>query len=339
MRGEDQAVVSVISIRGGSPPHARGRRIACLERLMRVRITPACAGKTAAIAWAEAEKGDHPRMRGEDYSEEQLRTFLTGSPPHARGRPVFCRLSASPIGITPACAGKTDLAARDAPPTLDHPRMRGEDSYALRTALSQVGSPPHARGRRARRHAVRRLVGDHPRMRGEDVMTSGWRSRRQGSPPHARGRQRNRNDRCHAGGITPACAGKTSRRLSGRISRTDHPRMRGEDATMPPAFNSIAGSPPHARGRPVPHMVLAYVRGITPACAGKTSWAAGETVIVKDHPRMRGEDPSTTAIQENNTRSPPHARGRPDPQGPFTFFVGITPACAGKTINPMSLGW
>ena len=108
--------------------------------------------------------------------------------------------------------------------------MRGEDIELGDGLNDGGGSPPHARGRLPvglkRRVEIRitpacagktELSGpklmakaDHPRMRGEDYFpNAGWLAVR-GSPPHARGRRLVLFERLANGGITPACAGKTS---------------------------------------------------------------------------------------------------------------------------------
>ena len=71
-------------------------------------ITPACAGKTALEQKAEYVDWDHPRMRGEDQATYYAVCYLTGSPPHARGRRGVLIESLAVAGITPACAGKTE---------------------------------------------------------------------------------------------------------------------------------------------------------------------------------------------------------------------------------------
>ena len=66
-------------------------------------------------------------------------------------------------------------------------------------------------------------------MRGEDRLKRPRQRWRGGSPPHARGRPVAIMLYRRAGGITPACAGKTlCWKRTFRITR-DHPRMRGED--------------------------------------------------------------------------------------------------------------
>ena len=213
----------------GSPPHARGRL--CLTQVDgdKTRITPACAGKTWISRPSWFISSDHPRMRGEDATPCVAVWNSPGSPPHARGRPKHAYEQYVRDRITPACAGKTFRVERHLPADADHPRMRGEDLYDAVVKLLNVGSPPHARGRRQEgRACVRRrritpaCAGktsglfsagssgrDHPRMRGEDRGDRCRSGIRPGSPPHARGRRQERRACVRRRRITPACAGKT----------------------------------------------------------------------------------------------------------------------------------
>ena len=249
MRGEDDVQEVLGSSRQGSPPHARGRLVTLRYELHKRRITPACAGKTRARQNSCPTRRDHPRMRGEDTIIFVSSVSRRGSPPHARGRLAFRGELRIIVGITPACAGKTGPARWDPDRTGDHPRMRGEDYVDCSALASEEGSPPHARGRlqvatgfdsvsritpacagkTPRSPTHERTSPDHPRMRGEDKADPCEIEVAHGSPPHARGRQRRSLPTWTGRGITPACAGKTRKTAHASNSRTDHPRMRGED--------------------------------------------------------------------------------------------------------------
>ena len=114
-------------------------------------------------------------------------------------------------------------------------------------------------------------------------------------------------------GITPACAGKTS------------------SPQAPPEGSS--GSPPHARGRHVLFGDRQNSARITPACAGKTLRSSYNHGMMADHPRMRGEDYISKVKVGRFFGSPPHARGRRFPCVRVDKVLGITPACAGKTLD------
>ena len=107
MRGEDARSPPKSSTRRGSPPHARGRPLVAIPGGGGVGITPACAGKTRASQECICRRADHPRMRGEDIMRLKEEKRVTGSPPHARGRPQWSLWPRGNIRITPACAGKT----------------------------------------------------------------------------------------------------------------------------------------------------------------------------------------------------------------------------------------
>ena len=147
MRGEDMGIPKGHVASRGSPPHARGRRIAVCIAVCIGGITPACAGKTHCCLHCCLHRRDHPRMRGEDpVSRSGIRSH-GGSPPHARGRLEEFFSPGFAGRITPACAGKTGLPNGHQGFDLDHPRMRGEDSRRQVTVCAFTGSPPHARGR------------------------------------------------------------------------------------------------------------------------------------------------------------------------------------------------
>ena len=331
MRGEDACTPSAVAACAGSPPHARGRRPPRQSLWNAHRITPACAGKTSGVSGAQAIFRDHPRMRGED-------ALVTVS-------------AAVLIRITPACAGKTRERQATKPACRDHPRMRGEDVRRRPIGVPYAGSPPHARGRlrAGEEHEIAGRITpacagktqfyggaggramDHPRMRGEDGGAFMGFASSAGSPPHARGRPWRRTRIRSLSRITPACAGKTRRRRRSWDGAKDHPRMRGEDHWIDGNAVGRAGSPPHARGRPLTGQRRDVQAGITPACAGKTQSCRDSPPSCADHPRMRGEDRTPTAKTRCGFGSPPHARGRLEGRGWTRGRSRITPACAGKT--------
>ena len=107
MRGEHAPASIITGYQVGSSPHARG----ALRRFRRPRwrggIIPACAGSTVPSNAASATFGDHPRMRGEHFSESTTPDEPTGSSPHARGAPEGAVPLVEVPGIIPACAGST----------------------------------------------------------------------------------------------------------------------------------------------------------------------------------------------------------------------------------------
>ena len=74
----------------GSPPRMRGKRLQPGRRELRVRITPAHAGKTPASMSALMSSADHPRACGENSANEYMETATSGSPPRMRGKLGLC---------------------------------------------------------------------------------------------------------------------------------------------------------------------------------------------------------------------------------------------------------
>ena len=93
------------------------------------------------------------------------------------------------------------------------------------------------------------------------------------------------------------------------------------------------GSPPHVRGKQHRIDQSCRLMGITPACAGKTTWRRNHGNVFEDHPRMCGENYDLAVLYRFRLGSPPHVRGKLSMIGAVAFRSGITPACAGKTLT------
>ena len=110
---------------------------------------------------------------------------------------------------------------------------------------------------------------DHPRMCGEKARSMAKAEADPGSPPHVRGKGAEPSAVIPETGITPACAGKSSRPTAFCVRCQDHPRMCGEKKLIFDAGQLIPGSPPHVRGKVHKEVCDELRLRITPACAGK----------------------------------------------------------------------
>ena len=70
------------------------------------------------------------------------------------------------------------------------------------------------------------------------------------------------------------------------------------------------GSPPQVRGKRRPEQDFTNFVGITPAGAGKTSFAAASPSVTTDHPRRCGENENADLSGLVGTGSPPQVRGK-----------------------------
>ena len=150
------------------------------------------------------------------------------------------------------------------------PLMRGKGADHLRSEVC-LGITPAYAGKSAASafgYARRR---DHPRVCGEKYRPSARLLIFGGSPPRVRGKVSVRAAWRPYHGITPACAGKSRFPSSTAPYRRDHPRVCGEKAARLTGKEKPRGSPPRVRGKVPAHLVMGYLAGITPACAGKSS--------------------------------------------------------------------
>ncbi len=168
-------------------------------------------------------------------------------------------------------------------------------------------------------------------MRGEyDIFLLPY-SFRSGSSPLARGIQYFLMILRAVPRIIPACAGNTLFCRNHLTFQKDHPRLRGEYQKEKIAKAAKVGSSPLARGILSFWVYTISCAGIIPACAGNTHIFCCGTEISRDHPRLRGEYPESTAAVYVSSGSSPLARGiQRSPKG---MGIGhrIIPACAGNT--------
>ena len=110
----------------GSPPRVRGEAGLLHERFCDVRITPACAGRSAAPHGRSRFPEDHPRVCGEKQIKVINHRIADGSPPRVRGEGRANRLLLVKGWITPACAGRRQALKAQTGYRSDHPRVCGE---------------------------------------------------------------------------------------------------------------------------------------------------------------------------------------------------------------------
>ena len=175
---------------------------------------------------------DHPRACGEKADHRDFRRRSAGSPPRMRGKALDRPPYVSTERITPAHAGKSATSRRSLRASGDHPRACGEKIDGDIRLVQMRGSPPRVRGKaiapptqQTRRRitpacagkskgmdARARQLQDHPRVCGEKSAAPAFSISVRGSPPRVRGKVRDADDPAPAKRITPACAGKSSRR-------------------------------------------------------------------------------------------------------------------------------
>ena len=131
----------------GSPPPMRGKVNVEFVHDLRVRITPAHAGKSFLPASRASGTWDHPRPCGEKSLASVPNAMPIGSPPPMRGKDYAAYVFDHMAGITPAHAGKSGRRPAGRGKGRDHPRPCGEKAMANLKSFSARGSPPPMRGK------------------------------------------------------------------------------------------------------------------------------------------------------------------------------------------------
>ena len=313
-------------------------------------ITPAYAGKRHWRYGLHETSWDHPRVCGEKPKLEKRWRRPAGSPPHMRGKACYFSIGRTVERITPAHAGKSQIPPEADECRQDHPRACGEKIFVDDWLRHILGSPPHMRGkgkpdpepRREHRitpaHAGKRpqfsarcaCREDHPRVCGEKKRVSVTACALLGSPPRMRGKAMALRHGATATRITPAHAGK--RRDTHRYDTRfrDHPRTCGEKGLIPLVVSPGPKSPPHMRGKGGVFGLEGFVRGITPAYAGKSLQSGYRRHRSRDHPRVCGEKLAIMPPMTTYIGSPPRMRGKASSSAAPSRLAGITPAHAGK---------
>ena len=87
-------------------------------------------------------------MCGKNFDSQQGTKLEQGSPPRVREKPKEYLDGKKITGITPACAGKTDLNSLSTIHWWDHPRVCGKNTFPNGTGKYSPGSPPRVREKR-----------------------------------------------------------------------------------------------------------------------------------------------------------------------------------------------
>ena len=208
--------------------------------------------------------------------------------------------------------------------------MRGENQAVGFPDCPHVGPSPHAWGKRyswlfnsnrlrtiptcvgktSPGHTPRRPSSDHPHMRGENQSKLTSEPPSIGPSPHAWGKPVSRTVDTLSSRTIPTCVGKTGLNAVSRTADTDHPHMRGENATRRPMMDILSGPSPHAWGK-LPELAnMKYTERTIPTCVGKTNYERKHWNTNADHPHMRGENPVPVHPVALLPGPSPHAWGK-----------------------------
>ena len=227
------------------------------------------------------------------------------------------------------CGEQTNEGPSDDEATGSPPRVRGTVSPGTGMSGSR-GITPACAGNRKLRSKMAGSRKDHPRVCGEQACAAASSREARGSPPRVRGTA---EQSCFYGvnhRITPACAGNRPPINEPWADQQDHPRVCGEQKSLPTVAASRLGSPPRVRGTAPSTSPSPSAQRITPACAGNRQQLINSKAGRWDHPRVCGEQHYRAWQGGFALGSPPRVRGTVAFPGLQPSEYRITPACAGN---------
>ena len=234
-------------------------------------------------------------------------------------------------GLIPAHAGKTRCPRRRASDRRAHPRSRGENCHLWHDCDPAAGSSPLTRGKPYVPEDAQIIHGLIPAHAGKTPF-----SPLRGPANEAHPRSRGENGWLLAGGgwfagLIPAHAGKTSAAIRRSCLIWAHPRSRGENIRDYLGDFAADGSSPLTRGKRTRGIAPGSSPGLIPAHAGKTVRSAVVFVLIRAHPRSRGENRSAPVDNRQQEGSSPLTRGKRITCAYNDAKTGLIPAHAGKT--------
>ena len=168
----------------------------------------------------------------------------------------------------PAYAGNARSSSSPRYRTTVHPRIRGERNILPLVHRCAIGSSPHTRGTLVQiafqcgggrfipayagnasdAGPILKVISVHPRIRGERQYVHQDVDVTVGSSPHTRGTPAGCCRQWLPGRFIPAYAGNARSGAAVTLSRSVHPRIRGERNAHDFAIVIGSGSSPHTRG-------------------------------------------------------------------------------------------
>ena len=118
---------------------------------------------------------------------------------------------------------------------------------------------------------------------------------------------------------------------SSKLRTWAHPRVCGENCDFCAHFIDVRGSSPRVRGKQAEGRRFRHLRGLIPACAGKTMPIISTCAASRAHPRVCGENRERAANLLKAEGSSPRVRGKHDVAALRRVRRWLIPACAGKT--------
>ena len=210
--------------------------------------------------------------------------------------------------------------------------MRGKLS-GTRGDLGYERNIPAYAGKTFWYSSVTRSRSEHPRVCGENITAWSGPSTICGTSPRMRGKQEEVLTPASYARNIPAYAGKTFVIGEPRPTAQEHPRVCGENATIPNHFREENGTSPRMRGKLATRLGASWFCRNIPAYAGKTFCVATCVACNAEHPRVCGENVYGSVVVAEGLGTSPRMRGKRAPKKLVCAGTRNIPAHAGKTMR------
>lgn len=182
----------------------------------------------------------------------------------------FLKLAHVCIRFNPACAGNTHWGSLGPILSQVQPRVYGEYARPRENRAAAMGSTAHVLGMPLPAFGTDLSRRVQPRMCGEKQCVECLGDGVKGSTPHVRGILQGLPHEASLARFNPACAGNTASTTSGETTCWVQPRVCGEKPSRTAVRIRARGSTPRVRGKAFLEATSGAIRGINPACAGKS---------------------------------------------------------------------
>ena len=172
---------------------------------------------------------------------------------------------------------------------------------------------------------------DHPRVCGDNANLASGHDVITGPSPRVRGQPGLIFPSGDEFRTIPACAGTTLPLTPPSGQVPDHPRVCGDNDSVTMSIPTAPGPSPRVRGQLPYRSNIARLMRTIPACAGTTRGIQRSSHVASDHPRVCGDNGSTSARQTPTQGPSPRVRGQRQSGKGFLSTHRTIPACAGTT--------
>mgnify|MGYP001409645962 CR=1 FL=1 len=252
-----------------------------------VETPPLTRGRRSERFRSRQEFRKHPRLRGEDWIENDPAVLAGGNTPAYAGKTMPFKLLPEPSPETPPLTrGRRLPDALQRAGTRNTPAYAGKTKTTIGTAHFPQETPPLTRGRLDHMTDGTLRQRNTPAYAGKTIFTLEGIERYVETPPLTRGRPSARSLASFSCRNTPAYAGKTRCEECRKAFGQKHPRLRGEDWELRWEEVPVQETPPLTRGRPGDKITSIRPNRNTPAYAGKTKPRAVVGVLARETPPL-----------------------------------------------------